>query len=215
MPITAPRRRTEDRERALKTIIRAATHLFAQRGLEEVTYGHIAKNSRMSRPLVYFYFPNREDLIQETFLRACQLLQESLRKAVEPSHNGADALERIGRAYIQFHDDHPDEARLMLLEGAHCPADIQEGTVSARLMEQKTSTIALVTEQVERGRADGSVRRDRVSATVVALNLWAFSHGLCVLRGQVGHAFESVHGVAMHEFLENGFQLIGNAIVPD
>ena len=239
MKKSLPRRRTEDRERARQKILAAATHLFAERGLEDVTYGDIAKDSGLSRPLVYFYFPNQESLIQETFLTACQRLQERFVAAVSKASNGSESLMAIGRAYLQFHDDCPEEARLMLLEGAHCPpitdttssvdkahksvasqadakgADASDGSsVTARLLEQKWAIIALVASQVERGRRDGSVRKEGASATVIALNLWAFTHGLVGLRGQLGDTLDGIYGVSMTEFLDHGFQLIDNALAP-
>ena len=115
MKKSLPRRRTEDRERARQKILAAATHLFAERGLEDVTYGDIAKDSGLSRPLVYFYFPNQESLIQETFLTACQRLQERFVAAVSKASNGSESLMAIGRAYLQFHDDCPEEARLPIV----------------------------------------------------------------------------------------------------
>ncbi len=239
MKKSSPRRRTDDRERARHKIIGAAAHLFASRGLEDVTYGDIAKRSRLSRPLVYFYFPTMEELIQETFLTSCERLQERFVQAIATAPDGAAALEAIGRAYIQFHDDCPDDARLMLLEGAHCPDPALEMTslsgkghsgslrspgegsshlegapVSLRLLDQKKQIIALVASQVERGRKDGTVRKDGASAIVIALNLWAFTHGLGVLRGQLGWAIEAVHGVALPDFLAHGFKLITDALAP-
>ena len=239
MKKSSPRRRTEDRERARQKILAAATHLFAERGLEDVTYGDIAKSSGLSRPLVYFYFPSQESLIQETFLTACRLLQERFVTAAAEAPTGAASLEAIGRAYLQFHEDSPDEARLMLLEGAHCPpstspptiadtvgnssrslvcddvaAAMEEGSVTAQLFEQKQAIIALVAAEVERGRRDGSVRKDGASATVIALNLWAFTHGLVGIRGQLGATIDAVHGVSMTDFLDHGFRLIHDALAP-
>ncbi len=239
MTKSSPRRRTDDRERARHKIIGAAAHLFARRGLEDVTYGDIAKRSRLSRPLVYFYFPTMEELIQETFLTSCERLKERFVQAIADAPNGATALEAIGRAYIQFHDDCPDDARLMLLEGAHCPdpslemtslkgkghpgsssssvegsSHLEGAPVSLRLLDQKKQIIILVASQVERGRRDGSVRKDGASAIVIALNLWAFTHGLGVLRGQLGGAIEAVHGVALPDFLAHGFKLISDALAP-
>lgn len=239
MKNSSPRRRTEDRERARQKILAAATHLFAERGLEDVTYGDIAKSSGLSRPLVYFYFPSHESLIQETFLTACRRLQDRFVTVAAQAPNGADSLEAIGRAYLQFHEDCPDEARLMLLEGAHCPpipgppsivnelgnsirsfvcddvaAAMEEGSVAAQLLEQKRAIIALVAAEVERGRRDGSVRKDGASATVIALNLWAFTHGLVGIRGQLGATIGVVHGVSMTDFLDHGFRLIHDSLAP-
>jgi hypothetical protein len=82
------------------------------------------------------------------------------------------------------------------------------------LLDQKKQIITLVASQVERGRKDGTVRKDGASAIVIALNLWAFTHGLGVLRGQLGWAIEAVHGVALPDFLAHGFQLITDALAP-
>ena len=214
MPKSTSGRRQVDRERARHKIVSAATDLFAKRGLQDVTYGDIARRSRLSRPLIYFYFPTPEDLIQETFVVACGHLYERFVKAIEKTKTGVEAVEAIGRAYLQFHEECPAEARLMMLEGAQsqtpCPAD----SVRARLMDQKKDIIALVAAQVERGRADGSIRQDDSSPVVVAVNLWAFVHGLGQLRSQLGWAIEGVHGVSLADFLSHGFWLIGEALQP-
>lgn len=212
MPKTTARRRQIDRERARHKIVSAATDLFATRGLQDVTYGDIARRSRLSRPLIYFYFPTPEELIQETFVVACGRLQERFQNAIAGTKSGCDAVEAIGRAYLQFHEDCPSEARLMMLEGAQCHPSGPSGSATARLMDQKKDIIALVAAQVERGRADGSIRRDDSSPVVVALNLWAFVHGLGQLRSQLGWAIEGVHGVSLADFVTHGFRLIGEAL---
>ena len=91
---------------------------------------------------------------------------------------------------------------------------LEGAPVSLRLLDQKKQIIILVASQVERGRRDGSVRKDGASAIVIALNLWAFTHGLGVLRGQLGGAIEAVHGVALPDFLAHGFKLISDALAP-
>src|SRR5574343_524649 len=82
-----------------KQIIDAAVRLFAERGMENVTFGDIAKAAKLSRPLVYFYFPDLQTLFLETILVASQELHRRFQLAVRPTLNGLDQIMAVGQAY--------------------------------------------------------------------------------------------------------------------
>src|SRR3954466_7891413 len=84
-------RRDEEKEQRRLTIIEAAEQIVAKRGWAETNFGEIAEASRLSRSLIYVYFPKKDDLLSALVDRANQSISKRFRQAADEAKNGADA----------------------------------------------------------------------------------------------------------------------------
>jgi AcrR family transcriptional regulator len=175
---TLTRRPSPDREQRRQEIIRAAIRLFSERGVENVTFGDIAKAARLSRPLVYFYFPDLDTLFTEAVIVGVNKVHQRFLSAARPAMNGLEQIMAIGAAYVQFARDEPQLFQLL----AHKETK-QSGTETEHPLEQEChqrfgDIMALLVAALQKGITDGSIRSDIGEPTKVAVCLWGLTHGL-------------------------------------
>ena len=174
--VVKPRtRREEDKEKRRAEIVETASRLFAEHGLENVSFTDIARATRLSRPLIYFYFPDLETLFLSAVLESTRRLHARFQEAVKKGRSGREQIEEIGRAYVAYHREHPDAFYLFsAYEARPGRKHALEGAIMQAKMEMNQTTA----ETLRRGCRDGSIRRDIPDPAVLSLCLWGFVHGL-------------------------------------
>jgi AcrR family transcriptional regulator len=202
------RKRPKPREGSREDILTAACRLFATRGLENVTFGQIAKAAKVSRPLVYFHFKDQRALFLECVYRATQELHRRFITQIDVKANGLDQLEAMGRAYFQLHVDKPDLFQLLAMYESQPPANGDVRELYERIEKLHVEIDELKTGLVRRGIRDGSIRRDVGDPQRVSTCLWAFSHGLSQLFAVKGTHLCECLGLDLPKTVETGFRLL-------
>jgi AcrR family transcriptional regulator len=91
------RLRGEDRREAL---VAAATRLLASQGIDAVSMETVAAQAKVSRPLVYKHFANRDELLAEVYRQQAALLDRAIVAAVEEVAGFAAKLRAMIRALL-------------------------------------------------------------------------------------------------------------------
>lgn len=216
MPKTrkAPTRREADKARSRIQILDAAARLFAERGLESVAFGDIARAAGISRPLIYFHFKDRDELFLETVLRSHQQLHARFVAAVAEESEPIAQAEAIGRAYERFFRESRGEFVLMSCFEAAAGSRTFEGPLVEQIRFHGHAMIELIVSVLARGRKEGGVRRDLGDPLKSALCLYAFTHGLLQMTASAGDHLQEQHGVRPAELIEQGFALLRAALRP-
>ena len=153
------------REETYETILQAATVLFHRYGYRKMTMCDVAEEARLSRPTVYQYFPNKEELALGVIDRLHQGLTAELQRLATTPGTPEERLRRMLVARVLFvFDRMPHDSqglndlfasiRPMLLErrGYWLPV---EGEHLAQVLEE--------------GRHDGSIAVTDPAATALLL----------------------------------------------
>lgn len=201
-----------DRERRRQQILRAATELFARKGLDDVTAGDIARRTRLSRPLIYFYFPDLRALYLEVVREGMGRLQQRFEQAVAGSGSGLDKIEAIGRAYAAFHREEPETFQLCSLFQANPAVAAGHGSVTAGLLEENRRLHGLCAAVVGQGVRDGSIRPDLGPVEVTSLVLWGCVHGLAQVGAVQAGSLQDFAGLTPAAFLDAGIRLLRRAL---
>ena len=207
-------RRQGDRERARARIIAAATQLFHRHGIENVAYGDIARKARLSRPLVYFYFPDLRTLLLEAVEAATLRLGERFTRAVQGAPNGLAATVAIGRAYLACHEEDPESFFLCMAAGpSRHPADTRK-EIDQRLTATSQAVMNILVREVQRGQRDGSIDPKAGPPLMIALCLWSLSHGLAQFTTTQAATLRDEYHVRTGDFLAAGMKLLTHALTP-
>jgi AcrR family transcriptional regulator len=83
---------------------RAALTLFVARGVAETTTKEIAMAASVAEGTIYRYFPSKEQLALDLFLRHHQGLAEALAEAQRPAKGLRARIEAIVRCYCEWAD---------------------------------------------------------------------------------------------------------------
>ncbi|HRI12209.1 MAG TPA: TetR/AcrR family transcriptional regulator [Verrucomicrobiota bacterium] len=210
-PAAASRRQTE-RDQARTKILAAATYLFAHKGIENVTFGDVARRAKSSRPLVYFYFPDLRTLVLEASHVAARRLQERMVAAVGSTRTGLDAILALGRSYVAYHEAEPENFFVCMVpvnpsRNGKRPTELEE-----RILSVERAMMGMVEAAVARGVRDGSVRPDLGETLTVAMSLWAFVQGLVQLSTGHRDTIERFFGLGLERFLDAGFKTLSAAL---
>ena len=212
MPPDHPSRREAGKERRRARILDVAARLFAERGVESVTLGDVARAAAVSRPLVYFYFKDRDELFQAAVERANERLYDRFVAAVASHGRGVDQMEAIGRAYRAFFAEDPHDFTLLACYNAKPGPAPRPGSLPAKIECHHREVMALMTAALRRGFKDGSVRRTLGDPLAVALCLWAFTQGLLQVTATQGADLQKNHGVDPDRLVDFGFTLLKAAL---
>ena len=150
--------RTRKSEQTRQRLLDAAARVFRDKGYAGARLSDIAEAAEMHTPGVYYYFPSKEDLVEEVLhagvARAAAFVEE--RVAAVPE--GASALDRL-RAAIEGHV-------LMVLEiGDYTSANIRifgqlPADIRRRHLAQQRAYGDLWRSLLEEARAAGELRPD-------------------------------------------------------
>jgi AcrR family transcriptional regulator len=96
-------RRTRPRDRAVKreAVIRAAARAFNARGYHNTSIDDIAAALEVSKPTIYYYVANKEQLLLECFLAGLEQIRAALRTATESRRSAREQLDDVMRHYAR------------------------------------------------------------------------------------------------------------------
>ena len=164
-PSTASRRENPEPRPAgdkRDAILRAATHVFAQRGFFQSQVADIARVAGVAAGTVYLYFRGKDDLLVSIFERTMRDAIAEGRQALAGAADPAERLQRIARLHLERLGRDRDLAIVFQVE-------LRQST---KFMERFSSSflrdyLGIIREAIEDGQRDGPFR-DGVSATVAA-----------------------------------------------
>jgi AcrR family transcriptional regulator len=99
-------------------LLRAAAHVFAQRGYASSSSEAISRQAGMSKATFYEHFANKEECIIALFDRAAEVVLEGIASAASQAGQ-EDAFARIHagtRAFLTALSEHPEFAQTLLVE---------------------------------------------------------------------------------------------------
>ena len=98
-PWSGRRRRPRDHEVKREAVIRAAARAFNERGYHHTSLDDIAAALGVTKPTVYYYVANKEQLLFECFLAGLRPIREALEEADRLAGNGRERLAAVVRGY--------------------------------------------------------------------------------------------------------------------
>jgi AcrR family transcriptional regulator len=199
-------RREEEKERRRAEILDAAQALYLEKGWDALTVDQVARSARLSRALVYVYFRDKEELLFAIGERAMHLLRDRFTEAAARHPRGLDQIEAIGRAYMSYAYEFPHYFDFCSRFQAHSVA-VDPGSHEGACATTGDQVLGTVVGAITSGIRDGSIRPDVGEPTMLAVTLWAFTHGLIQVAMAKGNDLARF-GVAVPELSDYALGLI-------
>jgi AcrR family transcriptional regulator len=98
-PWSGRRRRPRDHEIKREAVIRAAARAFNERGYHHTSLDDIAADLGVTKPTVYYYVANKEQLLFECFLAGLKPIRAAFREADGLQGTGRERLIAVIRGY--------------------------------------------------------------------------------------------------------------------
>jgi len=83
-------------------IIEAARKLFSEKGFEGVSMEDIAQASGVRKSLIYYYFPSKEVLFEEVWIKVIDELENEVFSDVENEGSIVKIIKKVIKRYVEF-----------------------------------------------------------------------------------------------------------------
>jgi AcrR family transcriptional regulator len=163
-----------DPERTRNEILEVATREFAAHGYAGARIDDMAERMRTTKRMIYYYFGGKEQLYIAVLERAYATIRQAEGEVDVEGLDPVAAIRRLAELTFDHHESHPDFIRLVSIENIHRGEHMAKSRAIADLGTPATDLIARI---LERGRADGSFRRE-----VDAIDLHMLISAFCVFR---------------------------------
>lgn len=205
-------RRDEEKAERRQAILDAAEQVIRKVGWAATNFGEIAQRARLSRSLVYVYFPTRDELFHAICERGLLMLEARFAAAMAGHRTGLDQIMAIGRAYHRFSLDEPLYFGVL--------SDYQARELDPRHEEENEAAahgrgrncLGMVAQALGHGLADGSIRRSIGDPRPTAVSVWAFTHGLIQIVARKEAMLKDDFGLTAARAMEHGFSLLRGSL---
>ncbi len=89
-------------------ILDSAAQLFAAKGYDGVSVREIAEYAGVTKPVIYYYFKNKEDLYEQLIMEAISQAGKMHEKIYKAEGSIDDKLRRLMRSHFRFGIENPD-----------------------------------------------------------------------------------------------------------
>ena len=151
MARVSAKRREEYLEERREMLLDAALAIISRDGFDRATMAEIAENAGMAKGTVYNYFETKEDILTALLRERAQQFEHVLEDDTVPPRTALTAIAEVFLA--ETVDNHPELARLVLLESPRFPDLARE--MLGRMLQAGNRTVA---RYLERQAAAGHVR---------------------------------------------------------
>lgn len=154
-------------------LLAAGKALFARHGYEQTSTAAIAREAGSSESQLIRYFGGKAGLLEAIFDDSWAAMNQALGPAIDASQHGRDAIVRILSLMIRAFDRDHDSGFLFLFEGRRMRGHTPEVVLSRGF----TKFLQKIVIQIERGRQDGSFRKD-IDPRVICSALLGSAEGM-------------------------------------
>lgn len=205
-------RRQEEKEQRRNDIIDAAETIFARKGVDRATMADVAKEARLSRGLIYFYFKDKDDLYLAIMLRATQALRSFFEDAVSSRNTGFDKIRSMGRAYVEFYKACPNYFNALAdFEARNIDASNPLETERECLLEGN-KVLEMMAAAIVEGIQDGSIREDIGDPMQTAICLWGCTHGVIQIAARKEEMFKHLFQLSAEELVDQSFNMLERSL---
>lgn len=162
-------------------ILEAAVKVFARQGFHQSTVAQIATEAGVADGTIYLYFKNKDDILVQFFSYRAKQVFESFREAIDRAEASSDKLRNLVRRHLAEFQRDRDGAVVYQVE-THQNSRLAE----AQIREMSQMYRDLISEIVEQGQQEGTIRKDLyvglvkrfiIGAVDEVINTWLHSNG--------------------------------------
>lgn len=162
-PFRTRAEKMQDRADKREAVLRAAVRMFNAQGFHATSLDDVAASLGISKPTIYHYLGNKEQVLIECVTRGLEPLRSAAEQARAQAGSGLERLRRFLIDYARTNMD--DFGRCMVRTGDELLSPASAASIRARKREIDATLRALIAE----GVADGSIAPVDVKMSAFAL----------------------------------------------
>ena len=187
-------------------ILEAARSLFIEKGFKATTMQDIADRAELGRRTLYMYFKTKDEIVTAIALDITSVLCQVAARASREGDSGRERLLNLANSFVSYYRSRPRDFMLVLTVDYRGASETRDGESITDLV---TTLTDLLSEILEIGFADGSLRASGASTTLTARTI--VSSILGTLRTL---SLSSEQENDMEALLVHLIELITNSLIP-
>lgn len=207
-------RKEREKEQRRDDIVRAATTVFFDKGLQNATMDEIAEAAELSKGTLYLYFKSKEDLYLAVTTVGFDILNDMFQATIDASPTTLEALQKLGDTYYDFFSRHRNYFRMFQYfqsPGLHK----QVSTEMIQMCEAHNQrTWQTVVALLEKGRQEGLLRTD-LSSPEMAVALWSAANAIMQQIDYQYEEWKSKMGIDLEHLLRKSNALLLETILAE
>jgi len=144
--------RKRDPEVKRDAVLLTAAHLFLEYGYRRTSMSELAKRLKITKPALYHYFQNKEEIVVECYRRGIAVIEDGLDNALVSHSSGFNKVKAYVKAYATAIVEH---------DFGRCVAMLDDGALSHATRREvrslKRRIDATLRNYIEQGMQDGSI----------------------------------------------------------
>ncbi|HOW27715.1 MAG TPA: TolC family protein [Elusimicrobiota bacterium] len=105
-----------------RRILEVAETLISRHGVDRVSVREIVQKVGVTKPVLYYYFKNKEDVVRHLFKNGAEQFKKLVREAVEEEKTLEGRLTRIFRGHLEYFKAKPHAAQFIFKVLSSAPA---------------------------------------------------------------------------------------------
>lgn len=162
-PFLSREERDREREQKREAVLRAAVRMFNSRGFHATSLDDVAASLGISKPTVYHYLGNKDNVLFECVTRGLEQLQQAADEAGKGPGTGLDRLSAFLQRYAQINMD--DFGRCVIRTGDEILSDES----ALRFKALKRDIDDALRAMIKAGMDDGSIAQGDVKLVAFTL----------------------------------------------
>ena len=155
--------------------------VFAEQGFFQSTIAQIAKEAGVADGTIYLYFKNKDDILVQFFSYKTKQVFDRFREAVNQGRTSDEKLRNLIRRHLEEFQQDLNMAVVYQSETHRNNRQVEE-----QIKEMSKMYMDIVSEIVEQGQAEGTVRKDLyvglvkrfiIGAVDEVINTWIHAGG--------------------------------------
>lgn len=210
-------RNNDEKLERREAILDSAMAAFFAKGLEKTSMDEIAKGARLSRPLLYVYFKDKDDIHMGLCVRALQTLARYMIEERSHYDRGIDQVHATGEAYYRFYREEADLFNVLTLRlGKLNEVDIDPDDVTPLMMEMQTIEDGIMSgmaEAIQTGIKDKTIDKSKIQDPLqTAMFLRGSVHGVIMLQDAAGSKLFDRTGLERKALIDYGIRSLTNSL---
>ncbi len=207
-------RKEREKEQRRDEIVKAATKVFFEKGLQSATMDEIAVAAELSKGTIYLYYKSKEDLYLAVMNVGSTILFDMFDRAVSKAATTIERLRILADTYQEFFREHRNYFRMFhFLQNHQLHKQVSpEMREISQLHQQRVWDLAVGV--LRRGVEEGILRRD-IDPAEMAVILWSASNSLLMQIDYQYEHWKHSMGVDMEQVLRHSNNLLLEAIMTD
>ena len=200
-------------------ILEAALDIFADQGFEGATTKQIAARAGVTSGLIYFYFPNKEELFCAAFEHNARVMLSSLQfHTADPEQPVEVTLREAFGRFVEVLDSPRSLSILRLMMSTSAYADsAADGRRSARPMQQASCHVRDEARRIAESFAaylDAQAARGVIRPVDTKLTAWVVLHGTIMTAMRRPNGDPAIASLTREELVDHLITLLTHGLLP-